>query len=284
MPVAVDSASLYLDLMKRVLTRTGFQDGATSPWTSRYQDLRPERWHRHVLAPTQRLLARRGLQLVAVRTIDEVKTRDEGRDWPATAETMIGLKRLDNLQRCVETILADDVPGDLIETGVWRGGATIFMRAVLAAHRVTDRIVWVADSFQGLPEPDAARYPADEGDRHSIFEQLAVSAEQVRANFEKYGLFDDQVRFLEGWFADTLPTAPINQLAVARLDGDLYESTWDAINVLYPRLSPGGFLIVDDYGGIPACAKAIQDYRTEHAITEPIEQIDWTGVFWRKHS
>ena len=109
-------------------------------------------------------------------------------------------------------------------------------------------------------------------------------SEERPHTFERYRLFDDQVRFLEGWFADTLPTAPINQLAVARLDGDLYESTWDAITVLYPTLSPGGFLIVDDYGGIPACAKAIQDYCTEHAITEPIEQVDWTGAFWCKHS
>ena len=108
------------------------------------------------------------------------------------------------------------------------------------------------------------------------------SADQVRANFERYHLLDDQVRFLEGWFSDTLPAAPIDQLGVVRLDGDMYGSTWDAITVLYPKLSPSGFLIIDDYGAVPGCAKAIEDYRTEHAITEPIEHIDWTGAFWRK--
>ena len=275
----MDPIELYLDLMKRVLTRTGFEDSAIDPWSGR-------NWVRYLLVPTQLVLARGGYRLVKTHNpIDaeqRSRIREEGRDWPATAETMIGLRRLDNLQHCVEAALADGVPGDLIETGVWRGGATIFMRAVLAAHQVTNRIVWVADSFQGLPEPDAVRYPADEGDPHSTFEQLAVSADEVRANFEKYRLLDDQVRFLEGWFADTLPAAPIDQLAVARLDGDMYGSTWDAITVLYPKLSPGGFLIVDDYHAVEACRRAIEDYREREGIAAPIEEIDGMGVFWRK--
>ena len=264
----MNAAGLYLDLMKQVLTRNLMLD-------QEVRDIDTGRVGRVVVKAAHR----RGYRVVAsVRT----DNRADGKDWPETAETMIGLRRLDNLQHCVETVLDDQVPGDLIETGVWRGGATIFMRAVLAAHEVTDRTVWVADSFQGLPEPDAARYPADEGDQHSTWDVLAVSADQVRANFERYHLLDDQVRFLEGWFSDTLPAAPIDQLGVVRLDGDMYGSTWDAITVLYPKLSPGGFLIIDDYGAVPGCAKAIEDYRTEHAITEPIEHIDWTGAFWRK--
>jgi O-methyltransferase len=151
---------------------------------------------------------------------------------------------------------------------------------VLAAHQNTDRTVWVADSFQGLPEPDVARYPADEG---SMLDQLAVSADEVRANFRKYHLLDEQVRFLEGWFADTLPTAPIERLAVVRLDADMYGSTWEAITVLYPKLSPGGFLIVDDFP-LDGCRRAIEDYREREGITEPIEVVDWTGIYWRKHA
>ncbi len=90
--------------------------------------------------------------------------RAVGRDWPARADSMIGLRRMDNIQDCIETVIRDDVPGDLIETGVWRGGATIFMRGVLKAYEDTTRTVWVADSFEGLPPPDPARYPADAGD------------------------------------------------------------------------------------------------------------------------
>lgn len=206
----------------------------------------------------------------------------EGRVWPSAAHTMIGLKRLDNIQSCVESVLADGVPGDLIETGVWRGGATIFMRAVLKAYGVQDRNVWVADSFEGLPPPDAEKYPQDAGDRHHTARELAISLEQVKSNFERYGLLDGQVRFLKGWFRDTLPTAPIEKLAVARLDGDMYESTMDALVNLYPKLSVGGYLIVDDYGAVPACRQAVHDYREAHGISEELVDIDWTGVYWRR--
>jgi hypothetical protein len=202
------------------------------------------------------------------------------------AQTMVGCKRLDNLQFCVESVLADGIAGDLIETGVWRGGSTIFMRAILKAHGVTDRCVWVADSFQGLPRPDAGQYPADVDDPHYQFENLAVSLEQVQANFQRYGLLDDQVRFLKGWFKDTLPIAPVEKLAIIRLDGDMYESTMDGLVNLYPKLSPGGFLIVDDYnnGNVPACKKAVHDYREQHGIREEIHSIDWTGVYWQRLS
>jgi len=202
--------------------------------------------------------------------------------WREPSHSMAGLKRLDNVQFCVEDVLTRRVPGDLIETGVWRGGVPILMRAVLAAYGVTDRSVWVADSFEGLPPPNAALYPADAGlDLHRISE-LAVSLEQVQSHFERYDLLDGQVRFLKGWFRDTLPHAPIERLAVARLDGDLYESTMDALTHLYPKLSVGGYLIVDDYGAILACREAVHDYRAAHGITDQILPIDWTGVYWQR--
>jgi len=142
--------------------------------------------------------------------------------------------------------------------------------------------VWVADSFRGLPPPDPERYPADAGDPHHEIEGLDVSLEDVKANFARYGLLDDRVRFLEGWFEDTLPDAPVEKLAVARLDGDMYGSTMDALVNLYPKLSPGGFLIVDDYGAVKGCRRAVEDYRREHGISAKLREIDWTGVYWRK--
>src|ERR1700677_3667599 len=147
----------------------------------------------------------------------EVPVRVEGRDWPARAHTMIGLKRLANVRECAESVLADNVPGDLIETGVWRGGTTIFMRAILKVHGVTDRLVWVADSFAGLPPPDLARYPLDRGITRHQFPQFAITLERVQDNFRRYGLLDEQVRFLKGWFRDTLPHAPIERLAVLQI-------------------------------------------------------------------
>ena len=138
----------------------------------------------------------------------KLESRLIGKDWPSEAETMIGMVRLNNLQACVEDVIQRAIPGDLIETGVWRGGATIFMSGALKAYGITDRNVWVADSFQGLPKPDAEKYPADKGDKHWTHPELAVGVEEVRANFARYGLLDDQVKFLVGWFRDTLPAAP----------------------------------------------------------------------------
>jgi len=195
---------------------------------------------------------------------------------------MIGRQRLDNLVECLTTVLDDEIPGDFIETGVWRGGATILMRGALAAWGDEGRSVWVADSFQGLPPPDAVAWPADEGVDLSGEETLAVPRSVVEANFARYGLLDDRVRFLEGWFADTLPTAPIGGLALLRLDGDLYQSTWEALEHLYPKLSVGGIVIVDDHGAFEPCRRAVADYREQYDITDEIVPVDWTGVWWRR--
>jgi O-methyltransferase len=208
--------------------------------------------------------------------------RHDGRDWPAEAETMIGTLRLDNLDQCIREVLADGIPGDLVEAGVWRGGAAILMRAALEAYGDAERHVWVVDSFAGVPPPDAVAFPADGGDTHWQVPMLAVSVEEVRGNFARYGLLDDRVRFLPGWFRDTLPTAAVGPIAVLRIDADLYESTMLALTFLYERVSLGGFVIVDDYGSTPNCRAAVEDFRRERAIGEPLLNIDWTGVYWKK--
>jgi hypothetical protein len=207
--------------------------------------------------------------------------RTLGLDWPESAETMIGLKRMENIRYCVTRILEDGIPGDFIETGVWRGGAAIFMRAILKVYGDTRR-VWLADSFQGLPKPDEEKYPLDKGSSFWRYnDRLAVSLDQVKRNFERYGLLDDAVCFLPGWFRDTLPTAPIDQLALLRLDGDMYESTMDGLVNLYHKVSPGGFVIVDDYS-ILECQKAVTDFRSARGIADQIVPIDGSAVFWRK--
>jgi O-methyltransferase len=194
--------------------------------------------------------------------------------------TLIGRTRMDNLQSCVETVLEQGIPGDLIECGVWKGGACIFIRGILKAYRVRNRKVWVADSFCGVPAPAASDDGLDLS--RSMFPQLAISLEQVKSNFEVFSLLDDQVQFLPGWFSDTLPAAPIDRIAVLRLDGDLFSSTMDALTSLYDKVSPGGFIIVDDYGVLPQCARAVHEFRAARQVTTPLETIDWSGVFWRK--
>ena len=158
------------------------------------------------------------------------------------------------------------------------------MRAVLHAYRITTRRVWVADSFQGLPSPDIEHYPADRDSDYHTFEELSIPFETVKRNFAKYDLLDDQVVFLKGWFKDTLPIAPIERLALLRLDGDLYESTIIALNSLYDKLSPGGYVIVDDYHVVPGCKAAIGDFLAERKISSGLSEIDGVGVFWQKTS
>jgi len=207
--------------------------------------------------------------------------RELGRDWPSQAHSMIGNARMTNLRSLAEFVIKEGIPGDFIETGVWRGGACIMMRAVLKAYDVEDRCVWVADSFCGLPAPNP-NVAADAEDKHHSFPELAVSLEQVQENFTKYDLLDDRVRFLKGWFSETLPSAPIEKLALLRLDGDMYESTMDALSSLYDKVSDGGFVIVDDYGAVPGCRKAVTDFRASRKILAEIQPIDGYGVYWRK--
>ncbi|HVF72681.1 MAG TPA: TylF/MycF family methyltransferase [Chthoniobacterales bacterium] len=239
---------LYLDLLERVLVGETYQDPSQDPWGEKRFD--PAR-------------------------------RSMGRDWPLRAHTMIGSRRLHNLRELTERVIHRGVAGDLIETGVWRGGACIMMRAVLAAYGVRDRKVFAADSFEGLPKPDENSFPVDAGDIHHIYPELAVPLEEVEENFRSYGLLDDQVVFLKGWFKETLPAAPIERLAILRLDGDMYESTIQGLNALYPKLSLGGFCIVDD-GNVPGCQAAVNDYRRDARISAEIVNIDDWGFYWEK--
>ena len=234
---------LYLDLIKRCITNTVYQDRPViDPWT----------------CPSLEVM-------LAYK--------------PSLEQTMGGFTESDKLQELMEDVLQNQIPGDFIETGVWRGGLTILMRACLKAYGDTTRKVWVADSFEGLPKPTNKE---DKPYDLSSFSFLAVSLEEVKTHFARYGLLDDQVQFLKGWFKDTLPKAPIESLAILRMDGDYYSSTMDALNNLYPKLSVGGYVIVDDYGAVPVCAQAVHEFREKHKIDDVIHAIDWTGVYWKK--
>ena len=253
-PALPATAELYLDLLKRTLTNTIF---ATEPDT----------------------------ESDTLRYVGAAITHYQ----QSSAVSMLPLARMDNLQTCILDVIERGIPGDFIETGVWRGGATIFMRAVLKVLKVTDRVVWVADSFEGLPEPDAEKFPLEAKAFNSAamtkyYKHLAVGLEEVERNFAAFGMLDDKVKFLKGWFKDTLPSAPIERLAIMRLDGDYYESTRDALVNLYDKLSVGGYVIIDDYGEDTwtYCRKAVEEFRSERGITDPLVRVDKPCAFWRK--
>ncbi len=267
----------YLDLLKKTLSFSLWPEPPI-PLTLFNETRSPLK--RAAVSWVSRALAARNLEIVKRRNVTDHQ-RSNGQFWPLYADTMIGMKRLDQLQSAIETILAEGVEGDFIETGVWRGGACIFMRGVLAAYGVSDRRVFVADSFAGLPEPDPQAFPADRESQFHRIPFLAVSREEVERNFAKYGLLDDRVVFLQGWFKDTLPAAPIEKLALLRLDGDMYGSTMDALTNLYPKLSPGGFCIIDDFFLGP-CRLAVEEYRAAHGIDAEMRVIDTCSAYWRK--
>lgn len=266
-----DTKKLYLELLKKSLTNFLYVEYEKGPPFVRKGII-------NKLITS--FFASKGLSIVYNKKDNKYK-RLYGHDWPEFALTMVGLKRLDNIQYCIEDILKNDIKGDFIEAGVWRGGVGIFMNALLKVNDVTDRLVWMADSFEGLPTPDSNKYPEDANlDLHTV-KFLSVSVEQVKENFKKYGLLNNKVRFLKGWFKDTLPKIPIKKLALIRCDGDMYESTMDILVNLYPKLSLGGFIIIDDWS-MPACRKAVHDFRKQKNIKDKIIKIDLSSVFWQR--
>jgi len=269
----------YIDLLKKVLV--DYHRLELGEYKPLYRNKKS--WGLRLLLLLDGLLRKRKLAICRVLAYNP-EARLEGKDWPTYADSMIGLKRLENIELCFKEVIKNNIPGDFIETGVWRGGATIFMQGLLKSSGVQDRIVWVADSFEGLPKPDEKKYAADRDDKHYLRKELSISLENVKSNFKKYNLLDGNVKFLKGWFKDTLPSAPIRQLSILRLDGDMYESTMDALVHLYPKLSKGGFIIIDDWGAVAACQQAVLDYRKQYSITEEIKTIDWTGVYWQKQN
>lgn len=208
---------------------------------------------------------------------EQLRLRTAGMDWPLQGLSMVGLDRLDDLQRCVESVVRDSVDGDLIEAGTWRGGAAIVIRATCDSLGETDRTLVVADSFQGFPSVERPE------DQWEGIDYLAVPLEEVKANFTRLGL-ERGVEFAAGFFADTLPALADRRWSLIRLDGDTYGATRAGLEALYPGLSTGGYLIVDDYGALQECRAAVDEFRSTHGIEEPLEQVDWTCVRWRRET
>ncbi len=216
----------------------------------------------------------------------QLRHRAEGKDWPLDGLTMVGLRRLEDLQACVESIVADGVPGDLIEAGAWRGGASILIRATLDGLGARDRTLWVADSFQGFPAPDGAGSAADQALEADLSRVgfLAPPLDSVAEHFARFGVAEG-VEFVPGFFEETMASLRGRTWSLVRLDADTYRATRVVLDALYPGLEAGGYLIVDDYFHpyLPeSCRRAVDDYRAEHAISEPVTQIDWNGARWRK--
>ena len=263
----------YLELLKQTLTRFGLEDPR-----GELVEVSPGRFWSVLGWPVWKMLTSKRLVVAKRSAPSDLDARRLGRDWPQTAETMIGLERLSQLQQAIMDLEARGVPGDIVEAGVWRGGASIFLTETLNIAGDTSRLVFVADSFEGLPPPDP-RFPVDEGDSHHQIDYLRVSRAEVEENFRKFRVDLWRVNFVEGWFEDTLHGIPTKKIALLRLDGDMYSSTIQALDALYDRVVRGGYIVVDDYNLIGA-HQAVHDFLDSRGKSAELINIDGSGAYW----
>ena len=263
----------YLDLLKRFIIRYEFDEEIVE-----YRELRVTSKYRRILKLLTKLLPKDifVLEMGKKRSISE---RLEGKDWPVTAESMIGLKRMNQLHEALRSVEREDIPGDIVETGVWRGGALIFAASFLEIHGIEKRKIYGCDSFEGLPEPSSS-YPVDFGDSHYKYSYLSVSIDQVKKNLEKYNIDMNLVTLVKGWFSDTLHEIETEEIAILRLDGDMYSSTIEALDALFHKVVPGGYVIIDDFS-LKGANQAVIDFLERNNLKVKIERIDDASAYFR---
>lgn len=220
------------------------------------------------------LLKIRLLQLMDITTEDEMFRRINGLDW--NGYTMIGLRRLDNLEMCINSVIKNNVTGAIVEAGVWRGGACIFAAGVLKEAGVK-RNIYVCDVFDDtFPGP---QYECDSWTEVYDFTALSVSLGDVKANFNKFSLLTDNVIFKQGWFSDTLQTIE-EPISILRVDGDTYQSTLETLQ-LEKNIPSGGFIIMDDWA-INVSRRAFLDYFEDRVTDKDVVEVDSLSVYWKK--
>jgi O-methyltransferase len=203
-------------------------------------------------------------------------------------ETMTSLERMYALYQAVGHVVDQGVPGDLLECGVWRGGSVMLMVSVLRARGCTDRSIWLYDTFDGMVPPGEEDVQAMSGRRaDEILGERPRTGDDpfwgvasraiVEANLRRTGYPMERFRFVPGDVLKTLPAEAPTCLSVMRLDTDWYQSTRHELEHLYPRLSPGGVLIIDDYGYWRGARKATDEYFAATDARPLLHRIDYTG-------
>lgn len=210
----------------------------------------------------------------------------QGSVHPENALTMIGLRRMVNLKNLLIETIRNNIEGDILEAGCWRGGAMMYARAILNAYDNNNKKVYCCDSFEGIPRMDDAKYYLDRiAYQYEFLNKNPV--EKVIKNFNRLGLNEGTI-IVKGYFHNTFPKINVNRLSLLRLDGDTYNSTYISLFYMYPKLSVGGYIIIDDYIDWLGCREATNTYRQENNITEQIYFVDYEygeilrGVYWKK--
>lgn len=252
----------YLDNMIGVITRTYYNTDYFKQFPEKYiflETIHKNHWHYFSNSELRRV-------------------GDEC--WPLEADSMIGVYRMRNVKELMQNAIENNIEGDFVETGVWKGGACVMANAVIyETNQQSSRRVHVFDSFEGLPEPYMTE---DAGDSHHTIDCLAISLDTVKKVFSSYGLLTENVIFRKGWFKDTMKnTDDIDKIAILRLDGDMYSSTIEVLEALYNKVPVGGFIIVDDWL-LPGARKAVIDFANERSFIPNMIHIDKNSCYWIK--
>jgi O-methyltransferase len=188
--------------------------------------------------------------------------------------TMLSSRRARTLQRLARTSSKERVVGDLVDCGTFNGGSTVML-----STGAPDREVWAFDSFEGLPEAG----PRDPARAQEWTGALGASDAKVHEAFKQFAS-PARLHIVKGWFHETFPQAApeIERVAVLHADGDWYESVRLTLETFEPKVSVGGFVVIDDYGAWEGAKEATDEYRAARNISAPLMGIDATGVYWRK--
>lgn len=243
-----------------------------------------------IARPLRWSLAKLGLRVTRVR-------RPDGRAYPLDFDdelialcervapfTLTSPERIAALRDAVRHVVATGVPGDLVECGVWRGGSAMVMAATLQELGVADRDLYLFDTFTHMPLPgehDVDVFGQHAGEYYDVaseseaFRYLSLAA--VQDAVASTGFPRERTHFVQGMVEDTIPGQVPDGIALCRLDTDWYESTAHEMEHLYPRLAPGGVLIIDDYGHFQGSRKAVDEYVAAHGLQLLLHRIDFTG-------
>jgi hypothetical protein len=201
--------------------------------------------------------------------------------------TMTSVERMYALWQSVRHVVETDVRGDVVECGVWRGGSSLIAARALMSLGETARTVWLYDTFEGMSAPTERDVSATGEEivpqwdslRHDRANPLLCYADldDVKATMSRSEYPGERIRYVEGKVEETIPADAPETIAVLRLDTDWYESTRHELEHLYPRLSPGGILVLDDYGAWQGARQAVDEYFADHPAPPLLQRIDATG-------
>jgi hypothetical protein len=202
--------------------------------------------------------------------------------------TMTSIDRMFALYKGVEYIVKNNIPGDFVECGVWKGGSSMLIALTLLKFGVTDREIWMYDTYEGMSEPgendkDILGTQAEELLKKAS-KEVSESVwcysglEEVKSNLMTAGYPAENIHFIKGKVEDTIPgSVPSGLISLLRLDTDWYESTKHELTYLFPLLVKAGVLIMDDYGHWVGAKKAVDEYINENNITIHLIKVDYSA-------